>query len=282
MHYNSNLKLNPTTESSSSLSIQYDTSNQLAWYYMNEKPRPCFTANLIEEIRLGFTEIMEQKVTGVEYIALCSSVPGTFNLGGDLNLFKALVLEKDREALLEYALASIVPLYLFHTGLGRNITTISLVQGDALGAGFEAALSADVLIAEKGARMGLPEVVFNMFPGMGAYSFISRKVSMALADEMVLGGKLYTSEELHDMGIVDILIDPGTGEKAVYNHIKKEERSKNTYQAIRKAKRCCNPVTFEELTSIVHVWVDAILELRDKDLRMMERLIKRQSSKFSE
>jgi DSF synthase len=45
-----------------------------------------------------------------------------------------------------------------------TMTTISLVQGDALGGGFEAALTSDVIIAEESAQMGLPEILFNLFP----------------------------------------------------------------------------------------------------------------------
>jgi len=51
------------------------------------------------------------------------------------------------------------------------LTTISLAQGDALGGGFEAALSCSVIIAERRARFGFPEVMFNLFPGMGPTAF---------------------------------------------------------------------------------------------------------------
>jgi DSF synthase len=52
--------------------------------------------------------------------------------------------------------------------LDRDVTTIALVQGDALGGGFETALSSNVLIAERSAKLGFPEILFNLFPGMGA------------------------------------------------------------------------------------------------------------------
>jgi DSF synthase len=45
-----------------------------------------------------------------------------------------------------------------------RLTTISLVQGTALGGGFECALSSDVIVAEESARLGLPEILFNLFP----------------------------------------------------------------------------------------------------------------------
>jgi len=278
MHFNTNLKSNSNIEENfTSLDVQYDQQRKLAWYTMNANPRPCFTAKLIHEIRAWFEEIITEKTPAVDYIIMKSSTPGVFNLGGDLNMFIELIRTKNRETLMQYALDSIDPLYLIHTGLGKDITTISLVQGDALGAGFEVALSSDVLIAEKSAKMGLPEVLFNMFPGMGAYSFLSRKTSMSLADKMILSGKLYSAKELYEMGVIDILVEDGEGEKAVYDYIRKEQRANNTYKAIRKAKRYCNPVTFEELKQITSIWVDANMQLGAKELRMMERLIARQS-----
>jgi len=283
MQLKRNVQIQPKKEKAfSSLEITYEEKHALAWYRMNAKPRPCFTSDLIQEIQAGFLTIKDTNPDNVEYVVMASSTPNTFNLGGDLDLFKRLIVEKNYDELFDYAMTSIKPLYLFHIGLDSDITTISLVQGDALGAGFEAAISGDILIAEKGAKMGLPEVLFNMFPGMGAYSFISRKVSTALADKMILGGKLYTASELYEMGIVDILVEDGEGEQAVYDYIRKENRSRNTYKAIRRAKRCFNPVTFEELERIASIWVDANMKLRDKDIRMMERLVKRQSAKVNQ
>ena len=57
------------------------------------------------------------------------------------------------------------------------ILTVALIQGDAVGGGFEAMLTDDIVIAEQGAKFGLPEILFNLFPGMGGYSFLRRKVA---------------------------------------------------------------------------------------------------------
>jgi len=280
MQLKTNLKTQSNHEEElSSLDVIYEQEYGLAWYRMNAHPRPCFTSELIRNIQSNFLEVIDKNPNEVKHIVMSSNTKGVFNLGGDLDLFKSLILKKDRKALLKYALKSIEPLYQFYIGLGKDITTISLVQGDALGAGFEAAISGDILIAEKSAKMGLPEVLFNMFPGMGAYSFLSRKVNASLADQMILSGKLYTASELHELGVVDILVEDGKGEQAVYDYLRKQKRSWNTYKSIRKAKKCCNAVTFEELTKIATIWVDANMELGNKELRMMERLIKRQSSK---
>ncbi len=170
-------------------------------------------------------------------------------------------------------------LFLHYTHLGRDITTIALVQGDALGGGMEYAISSDVLIAERSAKMGMPEILFNLFPGMGAYSFLSRKVGAVQAERMILGGSLYSAEKLHEMGIVDVLAEDGQGKQAVLDYIHKAERAQNGYRAFRQAKLYCNPVTYEELMNITTVWVDAALHLEEKSLRMMERLVSRQTAR---
>ncbi len=266
----------------SQLTTHFDEGYQLAWYYMHAAPRPCFTPTLLKDIQSWFEETT-MKIDGskehhIQYMVLASDVPGVFNLGGDLNLFRNLIQRKDRDGLFQYAKACIDVLYQNIINLNRDITTISLVQGDALGGGFEAAISSNVLIAERSAKMGMPEILFNLFPGMGAYSLLSRKIGASQAERMILSGKIYTAEELYEMGVVDVLAEDLHGEMAVYDYIKKENRSSNGYRALRKAKAHCNPVTYEELKNITEVWVDAALHLEHRDLRMMERLVARQST----
>ena len=264
----------------SEMEVEFNKEYKLAWYYMDAKPRPCCTPKLINQFQHWYKELAKPNYPDdVRYIALASKVPGIFNLGGDLSLFIELIRNKDRQGLMRYATSCIDTLYLHYTHLGNNITTISLVQGDALGGGMEYAISSDILIAERSAKMGMPEILFNLFPGMGAFSFLSRKIGAVQAERMILGGRLYKAEELYEMGIVDILVDDGQGEQAVLDCVRNAEKAKNGHQAFREAKQFCNPVSYEELENITRVWVDAALRLDVKNLRMMERLVRRQSAK---
>ena len=191
----------------------------------------------------------------------------------------SLIQQADRDGLLAYGKKCIDVLYANIVHFNRPITTISLVQGDALGGGFEAALSSDVLIAEKGTQMGFPEILFNLFPGMGAFSILSRKLDPKRAERMILSGNLYSAEELHDMGLVDILADKGDGEMAVYDYIRRENRARNGFRAVREVRDAINPITYDELLQIVEIWVDTALKLEARDLRMMERLVARQKTR---
>jgi len=126
---------------------------------------PCFTPALLAELNQWCKE-MDSDATearDIRYHVLASNAPGVFNLGGDLGLFMALIRGKNKAALYEYAKSCIDALYGNIAHFNRGITTISLVQGDALGGGFETAMSSDVLIAERSARMGFPKSCSTCF-----------------------------------------------------------------------------------------------------------------------
>ncbi|HEC26257.1 MAG TPA: enoyl-CoA hydratase [Gammaproteobacteria bacterium] len=263
------------------LKTYYDEKYQAMWYHLDPKPRPCVTWQLLNDLKRFhrdlYSVIDHPDGPAIKYLILGSNSPGAFNLGGDLKLFKELIETRNRETLFEYGKACIDTMYPHHIELERDLTSITLLQGDALGGGLEAALSSSVIIAEEGIKMGFPEILFNLFPGMGAFSFISRKLNARMAEEIILSGKLYQAEEFYEMGLIDVLVEKGEGQRAVYNYIRKENRSRNGITALRAAARRVDQVTYEELLDIVKIWVDAALKLERKDLRMMERLVARQA-----
>lgn len=276
--------LQPQQSPFTQLTTHFDAPSQIAWGYMHALPRPCFTPALLGELLAWGQDMTASHAdparVPVKYFVLASSVPDTFSLGGDLDLFMRHIAARDREALLHYAMACIDCSYAVHTALGlAGVTSIALVQGQALGGGFESALAANVLVAERGARMGLPEILFNLFPGMGAMTFLGRRVGHHMAERIIRSGKLYLAEELHDMGVVDVLAEPGEGEAAVYDAIRREEKSRNGILALRAAREVSQPVSYAELARITEIWVDAALRLEARDLRMMERLVSRQTSR---
>jgi DSF synthase len=268
----------------SQVQTRFDREYGVYWAHMNARPRPCFSLELLSELRMYLDAIIDShsqaQATGhkhaVKYGVLASKTPGIFNLGGDLSLFRRLIEQRDREGLMRYGEACINNLYPWHVNCDLPMTSISLVQGDALGGGFEAALSATVLIAEESARMGFPEILFNLFPGMGAYSFLSRKVGRRTAEEMITSGMIYSARQLYDLGVVDVITPEGTGEQAVYSYIRRHSKNANGRHGFERARNEVVPVTRDELMRVVRVWADTALNLSERDLRMMERLIRAQ------
>jgi DSF synthase len=154
--------------------------------------------------------------------------------------------------------------------------TIAMVQGDALGGGFETVLSCDVVIAERGAKFGLPEVLFNLFPGMGAYSLLCRRLDGARAQKLMLSGNIYSAEELEEMGLVDVVVEPGEGPDAVRDYLERHRRRHGMLCALSQVRQQCPPVSYDELIAVTSLWVETALRLDDADLRRMELLVRAQ------
>lgn len=266
------------------IATRFDSAHGIMWCYMDPKPRACFSFPILQDLR-RFQKYLEQtNRRGLEnghscpipYVVFTSKSRNVFNLGGDLELFLRCIEEKNREELWRYASLCIDVLFSNFVSYGLPITTFILAKGDALGGGFEAVLSGNVIVAEKNAQFGLPEVLFNMFPGMGAYSLLARRVGAPLTEKIILSGKVYSAAEMYEMGVVDILTEHGEGESAIHEYVSRHSRKRNAYQAILKVRRVIQKVERGELDEIAKIWVDSALNLGPKDMKLMERLIKAQ------
>jgi len=275
----------PTTLSAyKQIEIEFDPALRTLFSWMRPTPRACFNAELLEEVQ-KCEQLLESnhgywnhcgREERVEYLVAGSRVPGVFNLGGDLSMFVQAIMRQDRELLSYYANLCVQNIHRRVRGFGAQISTITLVQGKALGGGFECALAADVIVAERSATMSLPEVLFNLFPGMGAVSFLARRCGLRKAEEIVTSGQVFAAKELYELGIVDELVEDGLGLESTRVIIQQRLRRANTYRSLHRAKQFYQPVTLDELAGIVGVWVDAALQLETRDLRMMARLLRAQ------
>ena len=270
---------------------EYEPAISTIWGYFNPRGTPCFSPALLRDIRLhdsvlavnrGKVEI-NGELNPAHFYVCGSRTPGIFNLGGDLALFALLIKTGDREALATYARVCIDNMYSrIQNYYAPAMVTISLVQGDALGGGFECALSSDVIVAEKSAQMGLPEILFNLFPGMGAYSVLSRKIGRRAAEELILSGRMLDAAKLHEMGIVDVLAEDGQGESAVREWIAKNWKRRNGLQAVMRARQIVEPITRDELDAVAEAWVDAALRLEERDLKMIGHLVRAQQRRLGQ
>jgi len=275
----------PYGKTTSQYVTEFDPATRTVWGYFQPKGTACFSLALLKDIRRhdealaangGKVDIGGEMCKANHYV-LASRTPRVFNLGGDLALFVLLIKARDRDALSHYARLCIDNMYpRIRNFFCPTLTTISLVQGDALGGGFESALSSDVIVAEESAQMGLPEILFNLFPGMGACSLLSRRIGLRAAEELILSGKVLPAATLHEMGIVDVLAKDGEGESAVTQWIMHNDRRRNGMQAVFAARQHVHPVTREELDAITETWVDAALRIEDRDLKMMSRIVRAQ------
>lgn len=257
------------------LDVLYSEGEEAIWTYMRPSGRPSFTPPMLADFgnwqRLIAAHFGPDRVP-LKYLILGSRAPGVFCFGGDLELFASLIRDGNRDALAAYGYRCVEILHRNMDALDLPILTIGMVQGQALGGGFEALLSFDYIIAERGSSFGLPEVMFGLFPGMGAHAILSRRIGQAMADRIIMGNETYSAEAMYELGIVQQLAEPGEGEAAVRDFIAKSTRRHAGLVGARRASRRANDVSLAELRDIVDHWADAALQLREQDLKLMLRL----------
>ena len=260
----------------SELEVSVDADRAL-WCWMAQTGRPSFTPALLgdlarmqQEIRDAFRSPAASRP--IDFLVFASRMPGTFSLGGDLELFGRCIAQRDAEGLRDYAYRCVEVVHANCSGYDNRVVTIALVQGDALGGGLESALSCDYVVVERQAKLGFPEVLFNLFPGMGAYSFLSRRIGRSMTEEMLRTGTIYTADELLALGAIDFVVDAGQGEAKVKELIAKTQSRFNAHSALLQVRRRVDPVTLSELKDIADLWVEAAMRLDETDLRRMSKI----------
>jgi len=257
------------------LAAYYEEERRTVWMMLRAQPRPCFNHALIEEI-MNLSWLVRQSGFEVDFWVTGSLVPDMYNTGGDLRFFVECIENGRREALRAYARACVDCVHAASRGFDTGAITLSMVEGSALGGGFEAALAHHFLLAQRDARMGFPEIAFNLFPGMGGYSLVARRSGMKLAEELIYKGESHTAEWYQQQGLVDVLFEPGQGYVAIRTFIDTLQPKMNGVRAMLRARQRVLQLPRSELMDITEDWVDAAFCLQPKDVAYMQRLVQLQ------
>ncbi|MGI8449979.1 MAG: enoyl-CoA hydratase-related protein [Streptosporangiaceae bacterium] len=93
----------------------------------------------------------------------------------------------------------------------RRKPIIAAVHGYALAGGFEIALACDLLVAERTARFGLPEVTRGLIANGGGLLRLASSLPRARALDLILTGRTMAAAEAAELGLVSRLAEPGQG-----------------------------------------------------------------------
>ncbi|MFG2551695.1 enoyl-CoA hydratase/isomerase family protein [Streptomyces sp. NPDC048581] len=140
--------------------------------------------------------------SGVRVVVLTSTHERAFCVGADL---------KERNSFSDAELVRQRPVARgAYTGvLELPVPAIAAVHGFALGGGFELALACDVIVADRTAVVGLPEVSVGVLPGGGGTQLLPRRVGAARAAELIFTARRVEAVEARELGLVDELVEPG-------------------------------------------------------------------------
>ena len=86
---------------------------------------------------------------------------------------------------------------------------IAAVEGFALAGGTEVALATDLIVAAKDSAFGIPEVKRGLVAGGGGLLRLPERIPYAVAMELALTGDNLPAERAHELGLVNVLAEPG-------------------------------------------------------------------------
>ena len=115
--------------------------------------------------------------------------------------------------------------------------TVSLINGIALGGGFEVCLSTDYRIMSKGAKVGLPEVKLGIFPGWGGSVRLPRLIGADNAIEWICTGKEQSADDALSMGAVDAVVESDDLFEAGVDLLTQCSHQKFNYERRREEKK---------------------------------------------
>jgi 3-hydroxyacyl-CoA dehydrogenase/enoyl-CoA hydratase/3-hydroxybutyryl-CoA epimerase/enoyl-CoA isomerase len=156
--------------------------------------------------------MMEELPQAIEAIEKCTEKKGVllrsnkehFIFGADITEFVAH-FKKSKEEVKNW-------IFPMNSILNRfedlNVPTVSLINGFALGGGFEVCLMADYRIAVPKAKVGLPETKLGIMPGWGGSVRLPRLCGADHAIEWITSGKQWSAADAMKVGAVDAIVDP--------------------------------------------------------------------------
>jgi DSF synthase len=266
---------------------RFDAHGNALWITLPDSidgSAPYFSPHLLQDL-LGLLQGMKNRgvnwphngdLQPLHYTVLKSAHPDYFSLGGDLAHFHECIRRRDRDTLHGYSLQCADMLYDWSTVLSHEATTIALIQGRALGGGFETALAADCIIAEEHSEFGFPEILFGLFPCTGGMSLLAQRVGARTAERMLGDGKIYSARTLKEMGVIDEICPTGEGEAAVEKFIASHSRQRAARLMLQRSRHRIAPLDRAELHRVVDEWADTAMGLSAAQMRVMEMLFKMQ------
>ena len=234
-----------------------------------------FTPDLVNEFR-GLVEALHdgrKRQPLPNYAVVQSADPDYFSMGGDLRFFRDCIQRRDAATLRDYSMRCLELLLSWNGKFKDSTTSIALVQGRALGGGFEMALGMDYLIAEEHSSFGFPEIMFGLFPCTGAMGLLASRVGPRQAERMMTNKKIYSATELYDMGLVDEICPTGTGEHAVERFVANHASRMKARLKVQQSRFRHESLAHAEGVRIVEDWVETAMCLTNEELRSMDMLI---------
>lgn len=209
--------------------VQLEREGHLAIVRLANPPVNVLTDQVISELEAAIGQIAG--LPDIRVIILCAEGERAFAAGADISQFPSLTEETGIQ-LVEKGKR------VFDKLADSKAPVICAIQGLALGAGLELAISCDIRIVEEDAKLGLPETGLGILPGYAGTQRLSRLVGIGKAKELVLSGILLSGREAYEAGLAEQIVPKGEAYDAA-KQLAEKIAAKGPV-AVQNAKRAIN------------------------------------------
>ena len=195
----------------------------------------------------------------VRVLVITGSGEKAFSAGADIAAMAAMPAPEGRTyAELGHAVMAAVEAF--------PVPVLGVINGAALGGGFELALACDLLIASSRARLGQPEINLGLIPGFGGTVRLVKRVGLTRARELIYLGTTIPAEDALRMGLVTRVVQPETLPAAAQDLA--EELARKAPVALRQAKRATAMALEKDTPAGCRVEVEAFAQTFASDDRV--------------
>lgn len=201
-----------------------------------------FDLATIEELRVCVQLLAADKT--IKGLMICSA-KDTFVVGADIKQFSLLFANE--EAVIAEKVVEFNGVFAALEDL--PFPTVCLIDGVALGGGFELGLACDYRVISPKARVGLPEVKLGINPGFGGTIRLPRVIGCDNAIEWIATGKDYKADDALSVGAVDSVVASADLTHAGLLIIQQANEGKLAYQ-LRKQEKT-SPVLLSDIERLM-------------------------------
>jgi enoyl-CoA hydratase/carnithine racemase len=136
------------------------------------------------------------------------------------------------------------------------IPVVAAVHGVTFGGGFELALTADLIVADRTARFAFPELRLGLIPGFGGIPRLERDFGNAFVRDILFTGRTIGAERMHELGALAQLVGPGKARDAALRlarHVSRYDAS-----TVRQAKQFTKPIPRERLDQEIETFCEMV------------------------
>lgn len=159
---------------------------------------------LRQEFGQQFLDVVTEirNTEGLKGVVICSTKPGSFLAGADINLFESMTTEDDASRLARECQS------IFQQIEALPVPVVAAIEGVCVGGGLELALACDARVVADDVHtvMGLPEVMLGLLPAAGGTQRLPRLIGIAAALDMMLTGRQLRPGRALALGLADALV----------------------------------------------------------------------------